>query len=223
MADLITATRFAELDLPDWRWVLRRIEASFLTAGSFADAADLVARLGHLADELGHHPAIDLRFPGTVRIRLTTHSAGGVTDLDVDQARAISTIAAEAGMQAEPRQGQEVELAIDAIDIPAVLPFWQAALAYVPEPTPAGVAPRAVIDPRGHGPSVWFQQMDEPRPQRNRIHFDIDVPHDEVEERLVAALGAGGTLVSDGQAPAFWVLADAEGNEACLCTWQNRD
>jgi 4a-hydroxytetrahydrobiopterin dehydratase len=70
---------------------------------------------------------------------------------------------------------------------------------------------------------VWFQQMDEPRPQRNRIHFDIDVPHDEVEERLVAALGAGGTLVSDGQAPAFWVLADAEGNEACLCTWQNRD
>ena len=25
----------------------------------------------------------------------------------------------------------------------------------------------------------WFQQMDEPRPQRNRIHFDISVPHDE--------------------------------------------
>ena len=38
-----------------------------------------------------------------------------------------------------------------------------------------------------------------------------------------AALAAGGTLVSDACAPAFWVLADAEGNEVCVCTWQDRD
>jgi len=37
------------------------------------------------------------------------------------------------------------------------------------------------------------------------------------------ALAAGGRLVSDAAAPAFWVLADAEGNEACICTWQGRD
>ena len=30
-------------------------------------------------------------------------------------------------------------------------------------------------------------------------------------------------LLTDEYAPAFWVLADAEGNEACLCTWQGRD
>ena len=30
-------------------------------------------------------------------------------------------------------------------------------------------------------------------------------------------------LVSDAEAPAFWILADAEGNEACICTWQGRD
>ena len=27
----------------------------------------------------------------------------------------------------------------------------------------------------------------------------------------------------DAEAPAFWPLADAEGNEACITTWQGRD
>jgi 4a-hydroxytetrahydrobiopterin dehydratase len=65
--------------------------------------------------------------------------------------------------------------------------------------------------------------MDQPRPQRNRIHFDITVPHDEADARIAAALDAGGTLVSADAARAFWILADAEGNEVCVCTWQDRD
>lgn len=65
--------------------------------------------------------------------------------------------------------------------------------------------------------------MDVPRPQRNRIHLDVDVPHDEAPARIAAALAAGGVLLSDGAAPAFWVLADTEGNEVCVCTWQGRD
>ncbi|WP_412753780.1 VOC family protein [Krasilnikovia sp. M28-CT-15] len=36
-------------------------------------------------------------------------------------------------------------------------------------------------------------------------------------------MAAGGRLVSDERAPAYWVLADPEGNKICLCTWQNRD
>lgn len=45
-----------------------------------------------------------------------------------------------------------------------------------------------------------------------------------MRRRLVdAALAAGGRLLSDRVAPRFWVLADAEGNEACICTWQGRD
>jgi 4a-hydroxytetrahydrobiopterin dehydratase len=65
--------------------------------------------------------------------------------------------------------------------------------------------------------------MDAPRPQRNRIHLDVSVPHDEAETRIGAALAAGGRLINDTEAPAFWVLADAEGNEACITTWQGRD
>jgi 4a-hydroxytetrahydrobiopterin dehydratase len=65
--------------------------------------------------------------------------------------------------------------------------------------------------------------MDAPRKQRNRIHFDVAVSHDEAEDRIRAALAAGGVLVSDAQARAFWILADIEGNELCICTWLDRD
>jgi 4a-hydroxytetrahydrobiopterin dehydratase len=65
--------------------------------------------------------------------------------------------------------------------------------------------------------------MDAPRPQRNRIHIDVDVPHEAAGARIDAAIAAGGRLLSDDAAPAFWVLADPEGNEACICTWQGRD
>jgi 4a-hydroxytetrahydrobiopterin dehydratase len=49
-------------------------------------------------------------------------------------------------------------------------------------------------------------------------------PHDEAAGRIRATLAAGGgTLRYDAEAPAFWVLADPEGNEACITTWQGRD
>jgi 4a-hydroxytetrahydrobiopterin dehydratase len=80
-----------------------------------------------------------------------------------------------------------------------------------------------LIDPNGQGPTFWFQQMDAPRPQRNRIHVDISVPHDQAEARVAAAIAAGGHLVTDLNAPAWWVLSDAEGNEACVATWVGRD
>jgi 4a-hydroxytetrahydrobiopterin dehydratase len=95
-------------------------------------------------------------------------------------------------------------------------------LAYVDEPGRSGPED-PLIDPLGQGPAVWFQQMDAPRPQRNRIHLDVSVPHDEAEARIQATLAAGGALRSDAAAPAFWVLADPEGNEACVTTWQGRD
>ena len=80
-----------------------------------------------------------------------------------------------------------------------------------------------LLDPRSYGPPFWFQQMDAPRPQRNRIHIDVWVPHDQAEARVAAAIAAGGHLVTDQHAPAWWVLADAEGNEACVATWMGRD
>jgi 4a-hydroxytetrahydrobiopterin dehydratase len=115
-----------------------------------------------------------------------------------------------------------LELAIDAMDIPAIRPFWKAVLGYADEPGRDG-GEDAIIDPAGQLPTIWFQQMDSPRRQRNRIHFDITVAHDEAEPRVRAALAAGGRLVDDSYARSFWILADAEGNEVCVCTWTDRD
>jgi 4a-hydroxytetrahydrobiopterin dehydratase len=84
-------------------------------------------------------------------------------------------------------------------------------------------SPEDLVDPYRRGLSLWFQGMDAPRPQRNRLHVDVWVPHDRAEERVAAALAAGGRLVSDAQAPAWWVLADPEGNEVCVATWRARD
>ena len=48
------------------------------------------------------------------------------------------------------------------------------------------------------------------------------VPPEVAQERVAAAVAAGGSLVTDEYAPAFWVLADAHGNKACVCTSEGR-
>lgn len=224
MVDKITAPQFhASSDLPDWRVVLGRIEAGF-RAPSFEVAARFVGEIATAAETAGHHPDVDLRYPGRVHVVLMTHAAGGLTSHDVDLARAISDLASRHGLASEPLDAFGVEVAIDAIDIDAVLPFWRAVLGYRDEPPRhEGGQVLAIVDPLRIGPAFWFQQMDEPRPQRNRIHIDVSVPHDVAEQRVAAAIAAGGVLVSDRRARAFWILADPEGNEVCVCTWQDRD
>jgi 4a-hydroxytetrahydrobiopterin dehydratase len=80
-----------------------------------------------------------------------------------------------------------------------------------------------VVDPDLQGPPFWFQQMDAPRPQRNRIHIDLYIPHDQAEARVAAALAADGHVVNDENAPGWWTLADAEGNEVDVASWPDRD
>ena len=224
MVTKLSSSQFHDrTDLPDWRIVLRRIEARF-RATSFDAAAAFIAQVAHVADEVGHHPDVDLRYPAYVHVTLTTHATNSLTDADVALATTISALAAQAGLTTEPLSALGVEVAIDAIDIDAVRPFWKAVLGYNDEPASEdGGQITALVDPLRIGPAFWFQQMDKPRPQRNRIHLDVIVPHDVAEQRIAAAVAAGGRVVSHKRARAFWVLADSEGNEACICTWQDRE
>lgn len=223
---MVTRMRAADLmamtELSDWRVLCGRLYGRFV-APSFAAGAAFVVTVAAAADEADHHPDIDLRYPGVVQVMLTTHASHGLTDLDAALAARISSLATAAGLTAEPTAAIATELAIDALDIDAVRPFWQAVLGFRPGYTPPGEQVVEVVDARRFTPPVWFQRMDAPRPQRNRLHLDVTVAPDVVEERIAAALAAGGRLLSDAAAPAFWVLADPEGNEACLCTWQGRD
>ena len=211
-----------------WRYLLGALR-TMVRVDSLAQAIDVTARAvaagGEVADQ---HLRMDVR-RDLVDFTLQSPATASITQQDTVLARRISAALADLGVRtsadagtAAARSAQILEIAIDAVDIAAIRPFWKAVMGYGDEADRSG--PRDVLaDPLAQGPTIWFQQMDAPRPQRNRIHFDMSVPHDEARRRVRAALDAGGVLVSDAEAPAFWVLADAEGNEACVTTWQGRD
>jgi 4a-hydroxytetrahydrobiopterin dehydratase len=215
MTDRITPRQFHQAEgVQDWR-VLGEGACTYFRTGSFAAGARLVAAISELAGLDEHHPDVDVRFDGvTVRLITVAPDYYGLTGREVELARRISAVARELGVPANPAAVQTVQVSIDALVIPAVLPFWRALLGYADRDNGG----EDLIDPRGRGPLCWFQQMDKPRPQRNRMHIDVWVPHDRAEARVAAALAAGGHLVTDAHAPSFWVLADAEGNEACVST-----
>ena len=135
-------------------------------------------------------------------------------------ARRISAVARQLGFAADPTMLQTVQVSIDALVSAEVMPFWRAVLGYEHR---ADSPEEDLVEPRDRGPSIWFQRMDAPRPQRNRMHIDVWVPHDQAEARVAAAIAAGGRLVTDAHAPMWWVLADPEGNEADVATWMSRD
>ncbi len=202
----------AEL-LADWRVMFSSLHARFAT-GDFATGLALVDRIGAAAEGANHHPDLTLTYP-RVDVRLTSHDVGGITQRDIDLARLISRYADQVGARAEPESVQALEIALDTPDLAAVKPFWAAVL---------GLAEGDddVSDPTGALPSLWFQ--DAPGRTTNdeveqRFHIDIRVPPEVAERRVNAALEAGGTLADNGHAPSFWVLADAQGNKACVCTW----
>ena len=77
--------------LPGWARVGDEILKAFERA-SFPDAISFVVRIGFLAEKADHHPDLDVRWR-TVRVALTTHDAGGLTDQDVALANGIEAVA----------------------------------------------------------------------------------------------------------------------------------
>jgi 4a-hydroxytetrahydrobiopterin dehydratase len=221
MGGRITPREFHEAGgVGDWR-VLGEGACAYFRTGSFPAGARLVRAIGELAGLDHHHPDVDLRRDGViVRLISVTDDHYGLSERDVELAREISAVARELGATADPTAVQTVQLTIDALVVPAVMPFWRAVLGYEHR---ADSPDEDLVDPHGRGTSIWFQRMDAPRPQRNRVHIDVWVPHDQAEARVAAALAAGGRLVSDQHAPEWWTLADAEGNEVDVATWQRRD
>ena len=206
----------AEGGLDDWRMLFRALHARFRT-GNFATGLELVARIGEAAEELDHHPDLDLRYP-RLDVRLSSHDVGGVTDRDLELARRISGFAADLGVAADPSGVQVLELALDTPDFTRVKPFWRAVLGLSDSRDE-----REIVDSAGTLPTLWFQDTDPHDEPRQRFHLDIRVPPEVARERIAAALAAGGLLVSDERAPAFTVLADSEGNKACVTTGASRD
>ncbi len=220
MIERIRPRQFHQADgVKDWR-VLGEGACTYFRTGSFAAGARLVQAISELAGLEDHHPDVDLRYGGvTVRLITITDDYSGLSERDLELARQVSAVARELGVPADPSAVQTVQVTIDALVGAEVMPFWRGVLGY----RDRDLEGEDLIDPHGRGPSLWFQEMDAPRPQRNRVHIDVWVPHDQAEARIAAAIAAGGHLVSDEHAPAWWTLADAEGNEVDVATAMSRD
>jgi 4a-hydroxytetrahydrobiopterin dehydratase len=204
-------------ELEDWRFFLMRLHARYRT-GSFAKGLELVTRITAAAEEANHHPDVVLTYP-QVDVDLHSHDVHGVTSRDIALARRISEIAAELGIESAPREVSTLELALDVPDAAAVKPFWATVLGYTDSQWDT-----EVMDAGGRNNTLWFQEAPGAVGEvQQRFHLDIVVPREVAEERVEAAVAAGGTLVSDEAAPAFWVLADAHGNKVCVCTADGRE
>jgi len=215
MANL-TNQQILDASLDDWRKLAQGIHARFLT-GDFVTGLTFVAAVTEAAETANHHPDVRLTYP-LVDLTLVSHDVGRVTQRDIDLARRISEIAREQGIGAQPDAVTQLELALDTADLPGVGPFWAALLTG----SSASLVGDDVVDPTGRVPLLWFQRTEARETPRQRFHFDLWVPHDVAEERIAAAVAAGGRVVDDQEAPSFVVLADPEGNKVCVCTSLDR-
>lgn len=138
------------------------------------------------------------------------------------------------------------QVTFDALDPASLSDFWAAALGYVVPPPPpefeswddwatAMEIPeenwndaRALVDPDGVGPRVFFQRVADAKQGKNRVHLDLNAsggPGTSIErrrrlvdaevERLVAA-GATKLGPMEERGGYWFVLADPEGNEFCV-------
>jgi 4a-hydroxytetrahydrobiopterin dehydratase len=111
--------------------VLGEGACTYFRTGSFAVGARLVHAIGELAGLDDHRPDIDLRYAGvTVRLITITPDYYGLSERDLELARQISAVVRELGAPADPSAVQTVQVTINALVHPEVLPFWRAVLGY---------------------------------------------------------------------------------------------
>lgn len=212
----LSVTETLEANLVDWRLLRNQLHARFLT-GDFKTGAAFVAAITDAAEAAGHHPDVTLTYPW-VDLRLTSHDVNAITDRDVALAKQISAIAEEHEIAAETKNLVEVDLALDSAQISETGAFWAVVLTGSRE----ALTDDEIVDPNGRVPLLWFQQTDAHSEPRQRFHIDLLVGPETLDERINAAIAAGGTLVDDSEKPSFVVLADPEGNKVCLCTCLSR-
>jgi 4a-hydroxytetrahydrobiopterin dehydratase len=222
MTDQITPTHFHQSEgVEEWR-VLGDGANAFFRTGSFAESARLVQAISELPGVDDERPEVDLRHDGvTVRMLALRDDYVGITRGILELARKISAAAKKRGLRGDPSAVQSLLIVPGAPSREEVMPFWRAALGYEPRlDSPA----EDLVDPHNRGVPFWFEQMEKPRPDGGgAIHIAVWLPYERAEERIAAALAAGGRVVRDQFAPSWWTLADPAGNEVDIATVKGRD
>ncbi len=194
----------------------------------FGTAARFVAAVGEAGDALGHYPRVSIG-KGYVDLKLvsddaiyrdgegTAHVVEWVTQQDVDLARRITEIAAEHKADADPASVSDIELGLDTARSATIAPVWAALLTGSAEAQGREGPGDEIRDATGRVPNLSFGDADEHGAPGQRFHIEVYVAPEVAEQRVAAAVAAGGTVVDDSNAPALTVIADQDGNKGIVC------
>ena len=98
-----------------------------------------------------------------------------------------------------------------------IAPVWAALLTGDAEAQGHGSPSDEIRDPTGRVPNLWFGDTDELETPRQRFHIEVYVAPEVAEQRIAAAVAAGGVVIDDSDAPSLTVIADQDGNTGVLC------
>lgn len=225
--DMLRGAEIADARLTDWRKLAQGLHARYLV-DDFGAGVRFAAAVGEAGDALGHHPSVSMG-KGYVDLKLvspdaiyrddqgTEHVVEWVTQQDVDLARRITEIAANQKIAADPASVSVVELGLDTASSATIAPVWAALLTGNPESQGHGSPSDEIRDATGRVPNLWFGDADEQDAPRQRFHVEVYVAAEVAEQRIAAAVAAGGTVVDDSEAPSLTVIADQDGNTGVLC------
>ncbi|MFE6966209.1 4a-hydroxytetrahydrobiopterin dehydratase [Agromyces sp. NPDC057679] len=229
--DMLKGEQIAAANLTDWRKLAQGLHARFVV-DDFSAGARFVVAVGEAGDALGHHPRVSIG-EGHVDLELvsddavyrddegTEHVVEWVTLQDVELARRITEIAADHGVAADPASVSEIELGLDTSRSATIAPVWAALLTGSAESQGRGSPSDEIRDATGRVPNLWFGDGDgdgdEHRTPRQRFHLEVYVAPEVSEQRIAAAVAAGGTVVDDRDAPSLTVIADQDGNTGVVC------
>jgi 4a-hydroxytetrahydrobiopterin dehydratase len=210
----LSAEDIGAAGLDDWRKLAQALHGRWATDDLFAAAAFL-AECHDSADHV-----LEVRLCSSwIELRLATYDGKWlVTDADVAAAHRISRTARRRGLRPEPSAVLQVEIGLDSAHIPLEGPFWSALLNGDTGTFDQG----EIVDADSRFPNMWFQSTDAHPTPRQRFHLDVWVAPETAEQRISAAVAAGGQVVADNESPSYTVLADPEGNRVCVCTYLGR-
>ena len=225
--DMLKGEQIAEARLTDWRKLAQGLHARYVV-DDFGAGARFVAAVGKAGDELGHHPRVSIG-DGYVDLKLVTDDAiyrddegteyviEWVTQQDVDLARRITEIADDHQVDADPASVSDIELGLDTAHSATIAPVWAVLLTGSAEAQGRGTPSDEIRDATARVPNLWFGDADEHETPRQRFHIEIYVAPEVAEQRIAAAVAAGGTIVDDSNAPSLTVIADQDGNKGIVC------
>jgi len=225
--DMLTGKTIAAANLTDWRKLAQGLHARYLI-DDFASGARFIVAVGQAGDSLGHFPVVTIG-SGYVDLKLvsadavyrddtgTEHVVEWVTQQDVDLARRITEVAAEHNLEADPSSVSVVELGLDTGRSATIAPMWAALLTGDPASQGHGSPSDEIRDASGRVPNLWFGDADESNTPAQRFHVEVYVAAEVAQQRIAAAVAAGGTIVDDSDSPSLTVIADADGNRGVLC------